>query len=259
VKNLLLLTLLGSTITANAQDTIYHLHTEPLLVKLEEVNPGRIKYKHWDYQNGPSYIIARRDIVKVVSADGKVLWVNEKAWERQNKEQAHITIAKSPGIRRVYHRNILVASPICVLANGFGFAASYERVDKKGWTGLRIVAAGTLDNPAQYIMPGIRIYPFGQRIATFFVTPSLFFGNGSHPYSADSIDVYGKSRSYMARKDAFQAGFFTDIGLNIHLLPNTIGMVCLGGGINYAAIGSTEMKDYAAFAKFEVGFGYRFK
>lgn len=258
MKHLLFSLLLCGSISANAQDTIYYLKEAPIVVKLEEINPGKVKYKIWDYPNGPSYIAPRRDIVRITSADGKVLWVNEKAWEKNADAEQRVDVVRIEKVRRVYKRNTVTLMPIAFLTNGIGLGVSYEHINRKGNTGIRLPFFAMINYPGAYFTPSVRLYPFGQRIASPFIAPTLLVGYGDRPINKDSLDYYGKTKTYAVNETTGFLGFMIELGVNIHLTRNMFLTVSGGGGVNYPDLAKQDRIDYAGLAKFEVGFGYRF-
>ncbi|MBS1774149.1 MAG: hypothetical protein JST82_14925 [Bacteroidetes bacterium] len=261
MKNLLLIILIACNVSASAQDTLYQMNGDRQLVKLEEMMPGKVKYKLWDYVDGPSYIMPRRDLMKVTSRDGKTLWINEDAWQKEfdKAEKAERANAITLHLKKNYYPNIFTLSPICVLANGVGFAVSYERVNKQGVTGIRLDAAATLDYPSYVFMPSVRIYPWGQHVVTIYASPGIFVAYGSRPIQVDTVDKYGNTDFYSKRIDDFQLGFFAETGAMFHVMPNMVIMLNGGGGLCYTDLSNVQKSRYAGFGKFELGFGYRFK
>jgi hypothetical protein len=258
MKYLVPLLLVAAGNAANAQDTIYYLKDAPIVVKLEEINPGKVKYKLWENLTGPSYIAVRRDISRIISADGKTLWINEKAWERARDMQIREERISTQRVRKSYKRNLVSAMPICFLMNGIGGGVAYERMNKAGNTGFRLPVYGTVNYPGVYFMPSLRIYPFGQRVFTPFVAPTIMLGSGERPIYKDSVSVYGKQVNYSIRETAPYIGFAIEVGVNIHLTRKMFLHIEGGGGVNYPDLAKPDKVDYAGIAKFALGFGYRF-
>ncbi|MFN4247815.1 MAG: hypothetical protein ACK4EY_08820 [Flavipsychrobacter sp.] len=257
MKYLLSLLCLLASHSIYAQDTLYYVKDAPILIKLEEVNPGKIKYKTWDYQQGPSYIAARRDIAKVVLDGGKILWLNERAWEKDiEADRAASPIRRSS--RKAYGRNIVSVSPIAVVVNGFGGGIAYEHINKSGTLGIHLPVYGTLDYKGAYFIPSLRIYPLGQRIASFFVAPTLIAGYGERFIYKDSVDKYGYEKSYNSREETMFLGFLAEVGVNFQLTQKLFVSLAGGGGVNYADLAYADKSKYAALGKFSLAFGYRF-
>jgi hypothetical protein len=53
-----------------AQDTLVKRNGEKLLVKLLEVNPTELKYKRFDYQDGPVFTVSKSELSYIVYANG---------------------------------------------------------------------------------------------------------------------------------------------------------------------------------------------
>ena len=54
-----------------AQDTITKRNGEKLVVKLVEVNPDNVRYRRFDYQDGPVFTLSKQEIKILVYANGK--------------------------------------------------------------------------------------------------------------------------------------------------------------------------------------------
>lgn len=260
MKYLLAFALLAVAGNALAQDTIFYVKDAPIVVKLEEINPGKVKYKLWDYPTGPSYIAPRRDIKKIVSANGTALWINEKAWDKHYEavkryEAQTVTTEK---VRKQYKRNMLSMQPICFLMNGIGGGIAYERINRSGNTGFRLPVYGTINYPGIFFMPSLRIYPFGQRIFSPFVAPTLVLGSTERPIYKDSVNVYGNKENYTIRETATYIGFAIEAGVNVHLTRKMFLSITGGGGVNYPDLSQKDKVEYSGIAKFALGFGYRF-
>jgi hypothetical protein len=53
-----------------AQDTLVKRNGEKLIVKLLEVNPNDLKYKRFDYQDGPVFTVSKAELSYIVYANG---------------------------------------------------------------------------------------------------------------------------------------------------------------------------------------------
>jgi hypothetical protein len=53
-----------------AQDTIYKYSAEKVVVKITEISPTEIKYKRFDFQDGPLYTESKNDIKMIIYANG---------------------------------------------------------------------------------------------------------------------------------------------------------------------------------------------
>jgi len=59
-----------ATITANAQDTIVKLSGDTILAKVSEITPNEIKYKRFDFQDGPTYVESKSSIEMIKFSNG---------------------------------------------------------------------------------------------------------------------------------------------------------------------------------------------
>ena len=62
--------LLFSSLFIKAQDTIVTRNGEKIISKLMEVNPTNVRYKRFDYQDGPLFTLEKQDIKFIVYANG---------------------------------------------------------------------------------------------------------------------------------------------------------------------------------------------
>lgn len=71
MKNyILLLVVLFSINISFAQDTIYKKNGEKIIAKITELTPSEIKYKRFDYQDGPLYIESKSNVVSIIYSNG---------------------------------------------------------------------------------------------------------------------------------------------------------------------------------------------
>ena len=52
------------------QDTIHLMNHDVIISKVLEINPKQVKYKQFNYQDGPVYVINKSSVDKIVYADG---------------------------------------------------------------------------------------------------------------------------------------------------------------------------------------------
>lgn len=73
MKNYLLLLTLSSALISElkAQDQLYKKDNTKLLVKITEINPDEIKYKLFDNQSGPTYVVAKNEVSLIVYENGQ--------------------------------------------------------------------------------------------------------------------------------------------------------------------------------------------
>jgi hypothetical protein len=71
MKNItfLLLFILSAKISL-AQDTIFKYNGDKVIAKITEINPTEIKYKKFDFQDGPTYVEKKSEIKMVILSSG---------------------------------------------------------------------------------------------------------------------------------------------------------------------------------------------
>ncbi len=77
---------------ANAQDTIIKINGDKVIAKVMEVNETEIKYKLFDFLDGPLYVAARAEVKIIKYGKG----IKETVSEGKNNEPPVIQLIKSP-------------------------------------------------------------------------------------------------------------------------------------------------------------------
>ena len=85
---------LAITISATAQDIIVTKESKKIEAKITEVSKSEIKYKRFDYQDGPTFILSTDDIVTIIYANGEVVLYNN---EESQKEKEAVAKANAMG------------------------------------------------------------------------------------------------------------------------------------------------------------------
>ena len=90
-KLFFLFAILAIIISATAQDIIVTNESKKIEAKITEVSKSEIKYKKFDYQDGPTFILSTDDIVTIIYANGEVvLYKNEESQkEKEAVEKAN--------------------------------------------------------------------------------------------------------------------------------------------------------------------------
>jgi len=247
--------------TAYAQDTIYYKLLPPNIVHLKHITPTKVLFTHINEKNGPIFHVHVRDIAKVVSANGEVLFYDPVNQEKAQDRNGEIVPTANIDIRRQYPRNIVTLVPLFVIStDNIGTGLSYERIlDRHHTVALRVPAFVTFNKTSGYFMPSLRFYPFGQRVATVFISPGLFTAYGERRILRDSLrHTNGQYGPYQQEVTEWQLGFYCDAGLNLYMGNNMLISLAMGGGFNYLDLTRGGDYTYPSNGKIEVGFGYRF-
>lgn len=121
---LLILITITSLVTFG-QDTLFMRTGEVIKAKIIEVNETNVSYKKSTYLEGPTFIVLKSKIAKIIYADGSVDYF-------MNLPVAKESILDS----NAYGRNILAVNPLSLIGANISF--SYERISKKGKFGFRV-------------------------------------------------------------------------------------------------------------------------
>lgn len=52
------------------QDTIHMINRDKIVAKVQEINPTQVKYKLFSFMDGPTYVVNKREVWKIVYSDG---------------------------------------------------------------------------------------------------------------------------------------------------------------------------------------------
>ena len=262
--------------TAFSQDRLYTKDGKMQEVKVKEIGTRSITYKKWNNQDGPDFVIAKREVERIKFQNG-----DEESFGMRG-EFKPVRKHESSGVD--YRKNIISLSPIHMTNTGpVCFGLSYERVlDRNRILSfyLPVVysfkdndnynAGGSYDNRRSTMVwtyPGVKIYPTGSDgVVRYSVGPSLVFGAGNRTYDEQ---VYNQTTgSYMWQpvdNNVFVMGFMANNTLNINPTPNLHLALELGLGLpyytnekkdNYSS--SFEFYSSSPLVQFNFSIGYRF-
>ena len=244
-------------ITANAQDKLHLRNGDDLEVKVIKVEDRDIIYKKWNNQQGPDYIIKKKEVELITyengTTDDLATTEDEDDEPRRRDPRGYRSrrMGNNPNTDRdahLYKNNIISIAPVQMTNEGpAGVGVSYERVlDKKGLFSINIPLALTFytddnnnnnypysSNTATFFnaYPGLKIYPFGsRRKVSYSVGPSVEIGFGK---KYNDYNNYGTNPYYPTTYNAFQMGLMVTNGLNIQPTPHFSLGIELGIGVYY--------------------------
>lgn len=79
---------LAITVSAVAQDIIVTKDSKKIEAKILEVSKSEIKYKEFDYQDGPTFILETKEINSITYANGKVVVYGQLPENKEEQESA---------------------------------------------------------------------------------------------------------------------------------------------------------------------------
>jgi hypothetical protein len=227
-KYVLLLLLCCFSVFVSAQDTLFMKSGEVIKAKIIEVNETNVSYKKTSYPEGPTFIVAKNKIAKIVYGDGSV-------------DTFHDAPSNTPAPRSYdadgYGRNIFAFNPFAFVGGNIAF--SYERLNAKGKFGYRTVAyIPVADSPGNKAGGhfDFKIYLGKNPQAKYFLGPTLagyaalhgyfniglMFNNGVsfQPFKAFNISI--DAAGGIGHSDAIQSipyinGFIWRAGINFGL------------------------------------------
>jgi hypothetical protein len=237
-----------------AQDFIYRINGDKISAKVLEIDKAYISYKKFDNQDGPTYKMVRKEIVRIEYKNGTV---------ENFVEEKPLLIGYSTG----FGRNLVNFDFVSLLFSEVGI--SYEHIFGSGIVGLKIpVICGF--NHSNYnswmvynnFISGIdlNLYPTGQGRVRYFVGPGFRVGSVSvttySPFSYDSNGYYVEPvpKTINSGMTAFQVNngvlFQPTINFNISLVLG-IGLRKIYGYNQYDSFGPN-------YGTFNANVAYRF-
>lgn len=100
-----------------AQDTIFMRSGEKIIAKIIELNTREVKYKKFDFQDGPLYVVSKTDIFKIAYVNGMtenledenaIVQTNDYSKPKKNEANTSITTRKN-----------LLDNPIEIIGNRY--------------------------------------------------------------------------------------------------------------------------------------------
>ena len=76
------------SVSIRAQDIIVTTDAKKIEAKITEVSKSEIKYKEFDYQDGPTFTLGVEEINSIIYANGKVALYNQDKAKKENQETA---------------------------------------------------------------------------------------------------------------------------------------------------------------------------
>ncbi len=160
-----------------AQDIITLKDGTEITSKILEVAEDVVKYKKWDYQDGPTFTISKDKVFMIKYSNGTKDVFNDSSKPKEKEED-------KPK-ENVYNRNMLSLNPLH-LALGGNLSLAYEAYSKNGKTGFKIplvfpVIANYYNNQLT-IGLDIKHYPTSQGKVKYFIGPSVIVGTDNSDY-----------------------------------------------------------------------------
>ena len=162
--------------------------------------------------------------------------------------------------------NIISISPLQISDQGLGIGVSYERYldKKKGLVSFYMPVAvafegsGGADYNAYYFMPGIKIYPTGNKgVVKYAIGPNLTFlsdrlNTSEYIYNQTT----GQGYTQYGTKDRFAMGMIINNSLNIN--PSDHLHMALEFGLGFSYFSTYDGDDTLPFTQLGFQIGYRF-
>lgn len=183
--------LLFISVFAFSQDTIIKNNGDVILVKITEINPTEIKYKKFDYQDGPVYVDNKSEIQTIKYSNG--------IKEEFAKEQSHLlkldTLKTSSNSNGPPQNKIYANGPLFVLGNKVMNERRFHRMllAKKDKDLSLLVRKAKVSKGMEFI--GFAAIPSGIAAAGF----AFFYmgaASGSGPYASSALSSISQEQFY---------------------------------------------------------------
>jgi len=198
-----------------AQDTITMRSGEVIQAKILEVNETEVKYKKYNYQDGPTFIVSKNRILMIKYADGSKDVFTETS--------AGASPAKNDSL---YGSNILSINAFSIFVGDISFA--YEHIGKRGKFGFRIpVYIPVIDVPSNQLGGALdfKFYLGKPKAAQYYLGPSLaayvwnkntfvvgvMFDNGVSFQPAKKFNITLDAGAGIGHYDAYEQPVFFDL------------------------------------------------
>jgi hypothetical protein len=202
-KNLLIvLCFLFSAFLANAQDTIYKRNKEVINAKITEIGLDEIKYKLSGYEEGPTVVVAKDQVWKIVFANGLTQTLQPEMFNPENyasqKKNAIKIDFLAPMLQHVtfvYEHSLKpgqsVEASIGII--GIGFNTESTRHPQGGFVrfGYKF-----MKSPDYYV----RGMKYAHILKGSYVRPDILLGSYTQDYSFYSYGYYNSPYFYEESK-----------------------------------------------------------
>lgn len=252
-----------------AQDKLYKRNGDMMEVNVVEINTRTISYQKASNPDGPTYVINRDEVSKIVYENG-----SEESFDRM-RPGPHRPGPINTKANLDYGNNIVAFSPLQITEYGLGVGLSYERVlDKAAVISFYLPAAVTFtsfegnrtfglpgqpdvtERPMFYIMPGLKFYPTGSKgIIRYAVGPNLVYAQGSrYDFIFDNQwNTIGVDWQTLTR-----FGILVNNSMNINPSEHLHMGLEMGIGVTYINTQADTRLDPTALFQFGFKIGYRF-
>lgn len=202
-----------------AQDTIFVNNKKKILSKVLEINNRDVKYKKYSDLTGKTYLIDKRDLIKIVYSNGTADTFNVKLAKIPVKAQPAPVVKKFDPRAADYFRNHAFFNVTDLF---FGvFTAGYERTIKSGkYSYLIPLSIGMTymgitnseydqSNPMSSVFP-MGAYYYKNKIFSTGIELNFFpAGQGTLKYFLGPALEYGQFRYYLYEGNENNPGTFT--------------------------------------------------
>ncbi len=95
----------------HSQDTLVKQSGDTLAVILLEVNPENLRYRRFDYQNGPTFTVFRQEVKFVIYANGKRETFEHSVFPLRSKQQTGIDLSIQTSGKYFFYKDMRIAEP----------------------------------------------------------------------------------------------------------------------------------------------------
>ncbi len=225
-----------STFSASAQDTIYKRNKEIIQAKIIEIGLDEIKYKMPNYVDGPTIVIAKDQIWKIIFASGVIQLMTPEMFNPENystqKKNAIKIDFLAPMFRHVtfiYEHRLKpgqsIEASIGIIGVGFNFDEGTEQKGAFVRFGYKFIKS------PDYYLRGMK---YAHILKGSYIRPEILFGSYSESYSYQEYNYYGyPSNTTTTINDRITYGAF-QLSFGKQFIFNDLFLVDYYLGVGYA-------------------------
>ncbi|MBI3510345.1 MAG: hypothetical protein HY064_06755 [Bacteroidetes bacterium] len=238
---------------AFAQDKIYKVGGDIIAAKVTEVGTSEIKYKKWDNMDGPVYVIAKTEVIKIVYENGSV--------EMMTQDQMSVT----PNSTLRMRKRAITTRPFSPLLGfvsiGYQQALTPTRavVSDVGFIGPKVGTMMDQNAAGFYLKAGMRFkrvpevvtkdMQWSYALGGFYLEPEVMYSNFTKDISYYNNLTYTTTTT----KATFNSGAFL-LNIGRQMVFGDMLTLDLSGGLGYGVESHTSIPnstfDYANLPRF---------
>lgn len=201
-----------SFLTVKSQDTIFKKSGDIVIAKVLEISPTEVKYKRFDFQDGPMYIEIKSNLDKIIYSNG----VKEIFTSPSNATTNQVIINNNEPPRDYYNRPVIANNKIEKWGMQYKYHNErlterdlYEILNQTKDKKIMTLVAQAKDAKAMQFV-GFLAIPLGVASGIFFLkSTGMFYSSSSYNSSYPNRNRYGLNNTDLTFGGLFLAGAIT--------------------------------------------------